>query len=29
MQLEQGISYVGDTVTLDLEFTNQPTDQPH
>ncbi len=29
MQLEQGIFYVGDTVTLGLEFTNQPTEQPH
>ncbi|CAF4753454.1 unnamed protein product, partial [Rotaria sp. Silwood1] len=28
MQLEQDTFYVGDTVTLDLEFTNEPTEQP-
>jgi hypothetical protein len=29
MQLEQDTFNIGDTVTLDLEFTNQPTEQPH
>jgi hypothetical protein len=28
MQLEQDTFYVGDTVTLDLEFTNEPSEQP-
>ncbi|CAF0816611.1 unnamed protein product, partial [Rotaria sordida] len=28
MQLEQDTFYIGDTVTLDLEFTNEPTEQP-
>jgi hypothetical protein len=28
MQLEQDTFYIGDTVTLDLEFTNAPTEQP-
>ncbi|CAF4440954.1 unnamed protein product, partial [Rotaria sp. Silwood2] len=28
MQLEQDTFFVGDTVTLDLEFTNEPTEQP-
>lgn len=28
MQLEQDTFYVGDTVTLDLEFTNDLTEQP-
>jgi hypothetical protein len=28
MQLDQDTFYVGDTVTLDLEFTNEPTEQP-
>ena len=28
MQLEQDTFYVGDTVTLDLEFTNEPIEQP-
>ncbi|CAF4598181.1 unnamed protein product [Rotaria sp. Silwood2] len=29
IQLEQDTFYVSDTVTLDLAFTNQPTEQPH
>ena len=28
MQLEQDTFFIGDTVTLDLEFTNEPTEQP-
>lgn len=28
MQLEQDTFFVGDTVTLDLEFTNEPLEQP-
>ena len=28
MQLEQDTFYVGDTITLDLEFTNNLTEQP-
>jgi hypothetical protein len=28
MQLEQDTFFVGDTVTLDLEFTNEPTEYP-
>lgn len=28
MQLEQDTFFVGDTVTLDLEFTNEPIEKP-
>ena len=28
MQLEQDTFFVGDTVTLDLEFTNELTEEP-
>ncbi len=29
MQLKQNTLYIGNEITLDLEFTNQLTKQPH